>query len=114
MVTICVRYPLVEVCHFPRSRKPVKDLISGKSDDEKIQYLAMEKFKLGLTDYLHQWGGALPQHIVCAVAAQSVSSLLLISARSLSFSSFTTSALYIMTLKSIISCSAKGRRDTSL
>ena len=92
MVTACVCYPLVEVCHFPRSSKPVKDLICGTSDDGKIQYLAMEKFNLGLTDYLRQWGGALPPQLVYSIAAQSVRCLALISRRSPSSSSFTANA----------------------
>ncbi|KAK8810903.1 hypothetical protein WA556_003986, partial [Blastocystis sp. ATCC 50177/Nand II] len=66
------RKDYIEVCHFPRSSKPVKDLICGTSDDGKIQYLAMEKFNLGLTDYLRQWGGALPPQLVYSIAAQSI------------------------------------------
>ena len=81
MVVARSRASLLEVCHFPRSKTPVKDLITGKTKDEKIQYLAMEKFNTGLSDYVQHCGGVLPPYCAYIVAAESVGTVVLISGR---------------------------------
>ena len=100
--------------HFPHGNGLSDEYICGKTKGNKIQYLAMEKLEMTLSEYLADCGGKMSKGDAYCTAARSVLDSLPFRDRFKSLNLYTANTSYSMILNPTTSCCEELKLVTSL